>query len=829
MKTAVSACLVPALLLLRVVSACGAESAHNPIIYADVPDVSMVRVGPSYYMSSTTMHMAPGVPIMKSEDLVNWRIVSYAYDILADSDQLNLANGRNDYGRGSWASCIRYHDGLFYVTTFSNSTGENHVYTTADPEKGPWKGWSFRPKMHDNSLFFDDDGRVYMIHGGGRLTLTELLPDLSGVKPGGVDKVIVENGNLLFGADEVGGLNAEGSQLFKVDGKYYLFNIASPRSRWSRTVLIHRADKITGPYEGRIALEDRGIAQGGLIDTPDGDWYAYLFRDTGAVGRIPWLVPVTWEDGWPVLGVDGKAPDSLEDLPLSEGLIPGIVASDEFDRGPEDPALPLVWQWNHNPDDEHWSIAAGSGVLRITTGRVDATFTQARNTLTQRTIGPECTGSTALDVSDMKDGDFAGLALLQEHYGLVGAKREGDQHFVVMVSAQSGAPVELARVPLDQNRLFVRADCDFANLADEARFYWSLDGQDWRPIGEPLKMSYTLSHFMGYRFGLFNYATKSAGGSVDFDFFRIGNEIPAVRPAGGQSNAQEQSVAAGANRPPRRGRGGFGGPIKLAADDKQVFPDPPEEFNARREGIPQGRLEMIEYDSTTVGTRRKMQVYTPPGYSSDKAYPVLYLLHGIGGDETEWQRFATPNVILDNLLADGNVVPMIVVMPNGRAQKNDRAEGNVFESAPAFAVFEHDLLDDVIPAIEARYSVIRDRESRALAGLSMGGGQSLNFGLAHLDTFSWIGAFSAAPNTKPPTELAPNPDALNEKLQLLWISCGNQDGLISISQDVHRHLKQNGVEHIWNVDGNGHDPAHWRNNLYHFVQRLFISAGAEAD
>src|SRR5690606_18065854 len=178
-----------------------------------------------------------------------------------------------------------------------------------------------------------------------------------------------------------------------------------------------------------------------------------------------------------------------------------------------------------------------------------------------------------------------------------------------------------------------------------------------------------------------------------------------------------------------------------------------------RDGIPRGKLMMVEYDSDTVGTRRKMNVYTPPGYSPEQRYPVLYLLHGIGGDETEWQRFCQPSVILDNLFADGKAVPMIVVMPNGRAQENDRAEGNVFDSAPAFEKFEGDLLHDIIPTIESRYSVIADREHRALAGLSMGGGQSLNFGLAHLDKFAWIGGFSSAPNTRPPAELLPDPAA----------------------------------------------------------------------
>jgi enterochelin esterase-like enzyme len=263
------------------------------------------------------------------------------------------------------------------------------------------------------------------------------------------------------------------------------------------------------------------------------------------------------------------------------------------------------------------------------------------------------------------------------------------------------------------------------------------------------------------------------------------------------------------------------GAAQLNPDDVQAFPDPPAEINADRPGISHGKLEMVEYDSKTVGTRRKMNVYTPPGYSSDKKYPVLYLLHGIGGDETEWVRFAKPQLLMDNLLADGKAVPMIVVMPNGRAQKNDRPEGNVFAAAPAFAVFERDLLDDVIPAIESRYSVNKDREARAIAGLSMGGGQSLNFGLGNLGSFAWVGGFSSAPNTKKPEQLMPDPTAAISKLKVLYLSCGNKDGLFRISQGVHGYLKAKDVPHLWNVDANGHDPTHWRNNLYHFLQRLF--------
>ena len=290
------------------------------------------------------------------------------------------------------------------------------------------------------------------------------------------------------------------------------------------------------------------------------------------------------------------------------------------------------------------------------------------------------------------------------------------------------------------------------------------------------------------------------------------------------SSLAQEPPAAPQNAPQnahRANRGGFGGPIELAADDVAAYEPPPEGFKSIRDNIPRGKLEMIEYESKTVGTTRKMQVYTPPGYTADNKYPVLYLLHGIGGDETEWQRFATPDVLFDNLIAESKAVPMIVVMPNGRAQKNDRAEGNVMQSAPAFATFERDLLDDVIPAIESKYSVDTTREKRAIAGLSMGGGQSFNFGLGHLDTFAWVGAFSAAPNTKPVEQLIPDVEAAKTKLKLLWISCGNKDGLIRISQNVHKFLVKSGIEHVWHVDGHGHDPAHWSSSLYWFAQSVF--------
>ncbi|MGB3776568.1 MAG: glycoside hydrolase 43 family protein [Leeuwenhoekiella sp.] len=493
--------------------------AQNPIIFADVPDVSMIRQGDTYYMSSTTMHLSPGLPIMKSKDLVNWELVNYAYERLGDVDALNLENGEQAYGRGSWASSLRFNKGVFYVTTFSASTGKTHIFYTKDIEQaGPWKEIAFAPSLHDNSLFFDDDGKAYLIWGAGKLMMAQLKDDLSGIKEG-TERVLIENASLPAG-DNIN-LAAEGSQLFKVHGKYYLFNITWPKNGM-RTVLIHRADTITGPYEGRLALQNKGVAQGGLIDTPDGQWFSYLFRDYGAVGRIPYLVPVHWEDGWPVLGEDGKVPDTLQ-LPPNRPIIPGIVASDDFNRDNESSDLPLVWQWNHNPVDTLWSLTERKGFLRLTTARKDTSLLTVKNILTQRTLGPESTGTTAIDVSKMKNGDVAGLMLLQKNYGYVGVVMSNDMKYVVISKIENDTLMEKLRVPLNQDTVYLKAYCDFRDKIDKASFSYSLDGTTWNSIGEVLNMKYTLPHFMGYRFGLFNQATIAPGGSIDFDYFNIFN------------------------------------------------------------------------------------------------------------------------------------------------------------------------------------------------------------------------------------------------------------------------------------------------------------------
>jgi len=249
----------------------------------------------------------------------------------------------------------------------------------------------------------------------------------------------------------------------------------------------------------------------------------------------------------------------------------------------------------------------------------------------------------------------------------------------------------------------------------------------------------------------------------------------------------------------------------------------PPGFDSLRIDIPHGKIDTISYTSKTVGASRRALIYTPPGFSKKKKYPVLYLLHGIGGDEKEWLNGGKPQVILDNLYAENKIEPMIVVMPNGRAMKDDRAGGNIFDSAKvqAFATFEKDLLNDLIPYIEKTFSVLTDREHRAIAGLSMGGGQSLNFGLGNLDKFAWVGGFSSAPNTKRPEELVPDPEIAKQKLKLLWISCGDSDRLITFSKRTHDYLFEKNIPHIYYIEPGVHDFKVWKNGLYMFSQFLF--------
>ena len=918
MKSA-AAVMLAACLLPMPAQAAGSTSSDNgdgtftnPVIYSDVPDLDVIRVEDNYYMVSTTMHLSPGMPIMKSKDLVNWEIVNYCYDILDDRDELSLRNGKNAYGNGSWAASIRYYDGKFYVAAASQTTGKTYVFSTTDIENGVWKRSELDGYNHDLSLLFDEqeDGtHIYMFTGTGSVHVRELQEDAEGnitYKEGGLDQTIIANAN--YGENV--NLNAEGAHAYKINGKYYIFMIQWPNGG-KRQEICWRSDSLTEGWECKLMLDTgievdgqmdgAGVAQGGIVETADGEWYAPLFQDHGAVGRVPMLAKVTWENDWPVFSIDPTM-----DIPVSGQESKSIVVSDEFYNGTEkapylnkesdaadtaetveaaayslaaepaaasapetreaemeelivnggfesstdgwemrtfngsasmevtsedkasgessllvydktnttsgpmqnltgkvqpgqklhisakvkyttgpdtrkfnvtmqygtndyagtDPAvgyvdvkkgewntiqadytvpqdadlsrvlvfvetswtadqdpendlmdfylddvsiiaeeyvdpndlivnggfedgtenwtsqdpctvtavtedkasgsmavkitdrtttssgpkqdltgkikagqvikvsamvkytegpdskgfniciqngdwtgidvaasatvpkgqwtliegtytipedadlsssgifietawtgnpdpendlfdfyadnisaiaqpvvldpveagendyngsnLKLEWQWNHNPNNNNWSLTERDGYLRLTTGDVVDDFTQARNTLTQRTYGPTCSGDIAIETANMKNGDIAGLGALQANYGYVGVKMENGQKSIVMVNADGGTAQEIESIPIDQNRVYLRADFNFYQHADDADFYYSLDGTTWNKIGNTLNMSYTLPHFMGYRFAIFNYATQSAGGYVDVDYFHVNDGAQAA-------------------------------------------------------------------------------------------------------------------------------------------------------------------------------------------------------------------------------------------------------------------------------------------------------------
>lgn len=518
----------------------------NPVIFADVPDIDIIRVDDAFYMVSTTMHLSPGCPVMRSYDLVNWEIVNYVFDTLEDMDNLALRNGENNYGKGQWATTLRYNDGVYYAGFTSFSTGRTYIYHTDDIENGKWDRFVYDECFHDMSLLFDDDGRVYLVYGGGQIWCVELEKDLSAVKPGTKRKLIEDAGL-------VKGCLAEGSHVYKMNGYYYIFIITwPPHDR--RTQLCYRSETLDGEWEMKVIIDDNigfrndGVAQGGIVDDKDGNWYCFVFQDHGAVGRAPVLSTMTWEDGWPVVGVDGKVPRTAK-IPVAGHEKKGIVTSDEFINSqivrpyhnfadtPEEAGendyngsnLALEWQWNHNPDNRLWSLTEREGYLRLRTVNVCDTVANARNTISQRTFGPECGGYIKLDVSEMKDGDTAGLAAFAEKYGYVAVKIEDGKKYIVTVRYNDKDDVEqefeTERVEITENEVYLRVDCDYKNATDKAYFYYSLDGENWTKIGNTLKMNYYGLHFMGYRYAIFNFPTKQSGGYVDVDYFRVENKL----------------------------------------------------------------------------------------------------------------------------------------------------------------------------------------------------------------------------------------------------------------------------------------------------------------
>lgn len=496
------------------------QVAVNPLTYTDIPDNDVIRVGDDYYMVSTTMYYCPGAPIMHSKDLVHWRIVSYIYDVLEDDDVYNLRNGRNAYGKGQWATSLRYENGLYYAFFIANDQRKTYIYTTPDIVSGPWKRNVIDRPMHDASMLFDD-GHLYVVWGNGELYITELEPDGSAIKEGGVD-------TLLLSAPREGfGLRAEGAHFYKIGDYYYVLEIDWPVGGVRRATC-WRSKELLGEYESKVVLEGTiggrgdGVAQGAIVDTPDGEWYAIMFQDHGAVGRIPTIQPVTWVDGWPIMGDNGK--------PLEEVVV-NIAAqgedyvwdSDEFDST----QLALVWQWNHKPVADEWSLSERPGWMRIYAGSPVEGLDSARNSLTQRTVGPKSSSVVKLDASGLKRGDRAGIAAFQSANCAIGVEYgpEGKQ-LVVRENSRAAKDVLVYSAPLENDNVWLRIDYCFTPSggdgleSDTARVLYSYDGENFTSVDYSLKMRFTLDYFTGYRTALYCYTTgKQNGGYADFDFF----------------------------------------------------------------------------------------------------------------------------------------------------------------------------------------------------------------------------------------------------------------------------------------------------------------------
>lgn len=505
------------------------ETIANPFIWSDVPDDDIIRVGDTYYMVHTTMYFTPGVPIMKSKDLFSWEMCGYVYDTYADGAKQNLVGNEHDYAHGQWATSLRYHDGTFYVFFGSYGTGNSYVYKTKDIENGPWTRSEIRGMYHDASMLFDDDGRKYLVYGGGgEIKIKEFNDDMTGFKGGGLDKTLFKTG--------LDGLAGEGSHIHKIGNYYYVFVIAWPSGK-PRIELCYRSRTLDGNWEGKTVLQSglgtygSGVAQGGVVSTPEGDWYALLFQDHGSVGRVPVLVPFTWENDWPVMGVDGKAPVTLTVPDGYRGT--QMAVSDDFSYSSN--KLNLLWQWNHNPDNNAWSVTEREGYLRLHNEHIASELLHARNTLTMRTEGPACSGVIKLDTKGMKAGDYAGLSAFQFNYGNVGAYVRDDGSKWVYMARNGGSEIAqssnkiIEEVPMQGDEIYLKTDFQFntvdsnfnvSNNIDKVNFYYSYDGGSWTKIGETLGMTYDLKLFTGYRNAIYSYPTKTTGGYADIDFFQ---------------------------------------------------------------------------------------------------------------------------------------------------------------------------------------------------------------------------------------------------------------------------------------------------------------------
>ena len=505
----------------------------NPIIKLDYPDPDVIRVGNIYYMITTSMYFFPGGEILKSYDLIHWEHASFVFDRLDSTDAQRLVGGKNIYSAGMWAATFRYHEGMFYVMFVCNDTGKTYLYTS-ESIYGEWKKSNVKGFYHDCSLLFDD-GRVFVVYGNREIHLTELDKELTGPLKGGLDRVIVRDSNRTP-------LGYEGSHIYKINGRYYVFFIHSLEDRWFRAESCFSSDSLEGKFVGGdIFVNDMGycnsgVAQGGIVDTPFGDWYGIFFQDRGAVGRIPVLVPLKWDDNsvLPIMS------DDINEIinPVTKSLnkdykYESLAGNDNFDTddGPSY-GLKSIWQFNHEPQTDKIFIDKENKCFVLTTDTVVDNVLRAVNTVTQKLFFPKCHVEVTIDASEINDGDFAGLICLQAEYAFEAITKENGRLYLIMVRRiednNGNLKGEIADVQGDDGKLYdavmykkeinspvrrIGFDADFSYMTDEVKF----------DCGTCHKMYFNLSHFTGNRAGLFYYSSKKSGGRAKFSQFVLDN------------------------------------------------------------------------------------------------------------------------------------------------------------------------------------------------------------------------------------------------------------------------------------------------------------------
>ena len=507
-------------------------TSTNPTVYTDFPDPDIIRVGDVYYMATTTMHFTPGCDILRSYDLVHWEFIAHALNIVADTPEERLeCEGANAYGRGMWAPSLRYHRGTWYVLFAATDTHTSYLLTADDP-CGPWRKRELDGFYHDSGLFFDDDDRAYVVYGQSTLRITELNPELSGPMPGGLDRVIAQD-------DPQADLGYEGSHLYKHDGRYYVFTCHFPQGK-GKTEACLIAESLDGAFEAREIIDDDlsfhgyGVAQGGMVDTPDGDWYAFMMQDRGGVGRVPTLMPMRFgEDGFPVIGENGKVPQSVS-VPAASCAEPvapingsEFIARHNAEGGVDANCLQPYWQFNHITHDEYWSLTERPGYYRIWTRDGQLNEIRAKNTLLRREQELSYVVETKLEFYPDKDGEQAGLTCYYSTatYARCSLCYEGGRKIQLVINRNHGEELVAEVDHVKEGALYLKVVVEKLTRT----FYYSYDGENWEQVGVLENCIYLCDEGVpddpkrhtGTLVGI--YANNGGCGSrkaADFDYFK---------------------------------------------------------------------------------------------------------------------------------------------------------------------------------------------------------------------------------------------------------------------------------------------------------------------